>query len=174
MYYQAFWRWTSLICPVLCWFFTPGSSWCYLLHWPHQQAPLVALCLAPVCLAVSLPHQDETQANAPAELAICALLCLLPSLVGLGRSWQSVTQAVCTLLTLGNRDTTQRRHWTERCFRYSVTTSRGGMLLSVRCCARTREPKLSHSFSGLYSNLQFTLTAAPKSKHHDGKPGIAT
>lgn len=79
------------------------------------------LCLAPVCLAVSLPHQEELQANSPAELAICAVLCLLLCLLGLGRSWQPVTQA--GYVTLGNWHTAQRRHWTEKCLRYSITTS---------------------------------------------------
>lgn len=114
-------------------------------------------------LTVSPCWTPATQGwNVPAEPATCAALWSVLCLVGLSRSRWSVTQAACTLLTLGNQDTTRRRHWVEQgCRRDCVATWKGGRSVPGGgylggVMLDSREPKLRHSFSGLCSNLQFT------------------
>lgn len=102
----------------------PGASFCMDL--------IGRLCRCPSAFPMSLlagplPQKDETQANAPAELAACAALRSVLCLVGLSSSWWSITQAACMLLTLGNQDTAQRKHQAEQGCRCDciVTTLKG-------------------------------------------------
>lgn len=80
----------------------PSASFC--------TDPIGRLLQCPSAFTPSpLPCEDEMQANATSTV-LCSVLCL----IGLSRSWRSATPAACTLLTLGNQDTTQRRHQAEQ------------------------------------------------------------
>lgn len=155
-------------CLILCWCFTPGLSCCQScsdliskLLWYPSALPLCALLY---------PCHTRMKHKLMPQQSWLSVQCLLAAM----SHWTGQELATCNSGCYSPWEIRIQLGEGTELSRYAFTTSEGEMLLYVRCSARTREPKLSHSFSRLYSTLQFTLTAAPNSKHHNRKPGIAT